>query len=63
MDRDVDALTVLLMDPFLTRDEAEREAAAGGWGREETGRRPRTQGWRPGLRSAAPHGAQDNQRF
>jgi hypothetical protein len=28
MDRDIDTLTVLLMDPFLTRDEAEREAAA-----------------------------------
>lgn len=41
MDRDVDALTVLLMDPFLTRDEAEREAAAGGWGRgDEVGFEP-----------------------
>ena len=30
MDRDIDTLTVLLMDPFLTRDEAEREAAAAG---------------------------------
>src|SRR5262245_30156620 len=28
MDRDIDTLTVLLMDPFLTCDEAEREAAA-----------------------------------
>lgn len=28
MDRDIDTLTLLLMDPFLTRDEAEREAAA-----------------------------------
>jgi hypothetical protein len=27
-DRDLDTLTLLLMDPFLTRDEAEREAAA-----------------------------------
>jgi hypothetical protein len=38
MDRDVDALTMLLMDPFLTRDEAEREAAASApaaWGRNE----------------------------
>jgi len=28
MDRDTDTLTLLLMDPFLTREEAEREAAA-----------------------------------
>jgi hypothetical protein len=27
MDRDPDTLTALLMDPFLTTDEAEREAA------------------------------------
>jgi hypothetical protein len=37
MDRDIDTLTVLLMDPFLTRDEAEREAAAIGWPGDEAG--------------------------
>lgn len=39
MDRDIDTLTVLLMDPFLTRDEAEREAAAAGWPGAEAGGR------------------------
>jgi len=28
MDRTIDTLTALLLDPFLTHDEAQREAAA-----------------------------------
>jgi hypothetical protein len=58
MDRDIDTLTLLLMDPFLTRDEAEREAAAvGGSGRDSSESR---QDWRthaeylPGHNSHTP---------
>ena len=57
MDRDIDTLTLLLMDPFLTRGEAEREAAAAGSGRDSSESR---QDWRthaeylPGPNSHTP---------
>jgi hypothetical protein len=48
MDRDLELLTALLLDPCLTTDEAVREAAAAGFqGREQPPAEPRRPRTRP----------------
>jgi len=57
MDRDINMLTALLLDPCLTTDEAEREAAAF-WTRPTTAtpreRRTRRASSTPPVASVAP---------
>jgi hypothetical protein len=55
MDRDLDLLTALLLDPCLTTGEAIREAAARRRTREVERPAPRGEKWRPERAGPRPH--------